>query len=87
MMDNTLPEDSVTFGSWLAQVKAAFEALQKSTATWRWLPEYGLKHASEFASDSIMAVIAGESEELQQLATVDVDMDTVRSQLNDYKVK
>ena len=35
MMDNTLPEDSVTFGSWLAQVKAAFEALQKSTATWR----------------------------------------------------
>jgi len=33
-----------------------------------------------------MAAIAGESEELQQLATVDVDIDTVRSQLDDYKV-
>ena len=33
-----------------------------------------------------MAAIAGESEELQQLATVGVDIDTVRSQLDDYKV-
>ena len=33
-----------------------------------------------------MAAIAGESEELQQPATVGVDIDTVRSQLDDYKV-
>jgi len=33
-----------------------------------------------------MVAIAGESEELQQLATVGVDIDTVRSQLDDYKV-
>ena len=35
-----------------------------------------------------MAVIAGKREELHQLATVgvDMDMDTVRSQLDDYKV-
>ena len=33
-----------------------------------------------------MAAIAGESEELQQLATVGVDIDTVRSQLDDYNV-
>ena len=35
-----------------------------------------------------MAAIAGKREELHQLATVgvDVDMDTVRSQLDDYKV-
>jgi len=49
---------------------------------------YSLKQASEFASawDSIMAAIAGKREELQQLGTVCVDMDTVRSHLNDYKV-
>ena len=33
-----------------------------------------------------MVAIAGESEELQQLATVGVDIDTLRSQLDDYKV-
>ena len=67
MMDNASPEDSVTIGSRLAQVTAAFEALQKSAATRRRLLEYGLKQASEFASawDSIMAAIAGKREELQ----------------------
>ena len=34
-----------------------------------------------------MAATAGKREELQQLATVDVDMDTARSQRNDYKVE
>jgi len=33
-----------------------------------------------------MVAFAGENEELQQLATVGVDIDTVRSQLDDYKV-
>ena len=33
-----------------------------------------------------MAATAGKREELQQLATVGVDMDTARSQLDDYKV-
>jgi len=28
-MDNALPKDLVTIGSWLAEVKAVFEALQK----------------------------------------------------------
>ena len=67
---------------------SCLRGLQKSAATRRRLPEYGLKQASEFASarDSIMVVFAGESEELQQPATVGVDIDTVRSQLDDYKV-
>ena len=29
MMDNALPEDSIAIGSWLAQIRAAFKALQK----------------------------------------------------------
>ena len=33
-----------------------------------------------------MAATAGKREELRQVATVGVDMDTTRSQLNDYKV-
>ena len=33
-----------------------------------------------------MAATAGVREELQQLATVGVDMERARSQLNDYKV-
>ena len=33
-----------------------------------------------------MVATAGVREELQQLATVGVDMDNVRSQLNNYKV-
>ena len=33
-----------------------------------------------------MVATAGVREELQQLATVSVDMDTARSQLNNYKV-
>jgi len=33
-----------------------------------------------------MAATAGVREELQQVATVGVDMDTARSQLNDYRV-
>ena len=33
-----------------------------------------------------MVATAGVREELQQLATVGVDMDTARSQLDDYKV-
>jgi len=33
-----------------------------------------------------MAATAGKREELQQVATVGVDMDTARSQLDDYKV-
>jgi len=74
----------------LAQVTAAFNALQKGAAAQKRLPKHGLKQASEFAStwDSIMATIAGKREELHQLATVgvDVDMGTVRSQLDDYKV-
>ena len=46
------------------------------------------QQASEFAAawDGVMAAIAGKSEELQELATVGVDIDVVKSQLEEYKV-
>ena len=50
--------------------------------------QMSLEQASEFAAawDGVMVAIAGKSEELQELATVGVDIDVVKSQLEEYKV-
>ena len=47
MMDNASPEDSVIIGDRLAQITAAFEALQRNAAARRRALEHGLAQASE----------------------------------------
>ena len=47
MMDNASLEDSVIVGDRLAQITAAFEALQRNAATRRRALEHGLAQASE----------------------------------------
>ena len=46
MMDNASPEDSVIIGDRLAQITAAFEALQRNAAARRRALEHGLAQAS-----------------------------------------
>ena len=56
-MDNASLEDSVIVGDRLAQITAAFEALQRNTATRRRALEYGLAQASVGKTFEIQSVL------------------------------
>ena len=57
MMDNASLEDSVIVGDRLAQITAAFEALQRNAATRRRALEYGLAQASGGKTFEIQSVL------------------------------
>lgn len=88
MMDNCSPEDAVVVGNKLAQITSSFESLQRAAAARKRLLDDGLVRANEFSSawNNAIGIVSEKSKELQNLASVGVDIDTVRTQLDEYKV-
>jgi hypothetical protein len=83
------PEDSLLLGQKQNQLVSASEALQRSTIGRKRLLEDGLVQASSFASAwaEAMEEIAEKRRELEQFESVGVDIDTVKAQLEEYKVR
>ncbi len=88
MADNCSAEDSLLLGEKQAQLMSAFESLQRSALGRKRVLEDGLGQASGFATawGEAMAEVAEKKGELEQLETVGVDIDTVKTQLEEYKV-
>ncbi len=82
------PEDSLLLGEKQAQLASAFESLQRSCLGRRRILEDGLVQAKDFASSwsEAMNEIEEKAAELDQLEVVGVDIDTVKTQLEEYKV-
>ena len=88
MMDNCSPEDAKVVGKKLAQIVSSFEALQRAAVVRKRVLDDGLAKANEFSTawDNAMGIVSAKSKELHNLASVGVDIDTVRTQLDEYKV-
>ena len=88
MADNCSAEDSLLLGEKEAQLASAFESLQSGAVGRKRVLEDGLAQASSFAVawGEAMKKIAAKKGELEQFETVGVDIDTVKTQLEEYKV-
>ena len=82
------PEDSLLLGEKLTQLTSALKALQRSALGRRRLLSEGLAQAQGFASswEEAMKEIEEKQTELSQFEMVGVDIDTVKAQLDEYKV-
>ena len=89
MADKCSTEDSLLLTEKLAQLTASFESLQRSAVGRKRVLKDGLAQASDFASswDAAMKEIEDKKSELEQFETVGVDIDTVKTQLEEYKVR
>ena len=88
MADNSSPEDSLLLGEKQAQLVSSFESLQRSVLGRKRVLEDGLIQAMDFTTawSDAMQMIETKSNELEQFETVGVDIDTVKMQLDEYKV-
>lgn len=89
MSDNCSHEDSLFLGEKQAQLASTFESLQHSALGRKRVLQDGLVQASEFACTwgEAMKEIEVKRRELEQFEAVGVDIDTVKTQLDEYKVQ
>ena len=83
------PEDSRLLGEKLSQLTSSLKALQRTALGRRRLLSEGLSQAQGFASswEDAMREIEEKQAELGQFEGVGVDIDTVKAQLDEYKVR
>ena len=83
------PDDATAVEERLSQLNAAFEALQRSVNSRKRELDDGLSRALTFlaAWNDALDAIAEKSSELDHLGPVGVDIETVKSQLEEYKVR
>lgn len=72
----------------MKQCSSAYEDLVRSANARKRVLDDGLVQATNFATDwsDAMAAITAKHSELEQLSAVGVDIDTVKTQLEEYKV-
>ena len=82
------PEDAALVKDKLSQLNSALEGVQRSVDARRRVVEDGLASALAFLSawNDAMGAIAEKKAELEELGTVGGDIDTVKAQLEEYKV-
>lgn len=88
MAETCSPEDSLLLGEGLAQLVSGFESLQRGALGRRRLLEDGLDQATSFSQawSEAMGDIGRKQSEVDQFEVVGVDIDTVKAQLDEYKV-
>lgn len=89
MTANCSPDDCTTIEVKLKQSSSGYENLVRSADSRKRVLEDGLVQATNFATawSETMATITAKHTELEQLSPVGVDIDTVKTQLEEYKVK
>ena len=82
------PEDTALVKDKLSQLNSALEGVQRGVDARRRVVEDGLANALAFLSawNDAMGAIAEKKAELEELGTVGGDIDTVKAQLEEYKV-
>ena len=85
---NCSPDDCPTIETKLKQCSSGYEDLVRSANARKRVLDDGLVQATNFATDwsEAMAAITAKHSELEQLSPVGVDIDTVKTQLEEYKV-
>lgn len=85
---NCSPDDCPTIEAKLKQCSSGYEGLIRSANARKRVLDDGLVQATNFATDwsETMAAITAKHSELEQLSPVGVDIDTVKTQLEEYKV-
>ncbi len=88
MAANCSSEDSLLLGEKLAQLTSALKAVQRSAVGRRRVLSEGLTQAQGFAAswEEAMREVEEKQAELGQFEVVGVDIDTVKAQLDEYKV-
>ena len=88
MTTNCSPDDATAIRTKVKQCSSGYEALGRSAEARKRVLDEGLVQATNFASEwsETMAAITAKHGELEQLPPVGVDIDTVKSQLEEYKV-
>ena len=83
------PEDALILEAKQGRLVSALDSLQRHALGRRSLLEEGLVHASSFASawGGAMEEVEEKKRELEQFEVVGVDIDTVKTQLEEYKVR
>lgn len=83
------PEDSLLLEGKQTQLASALDSLQRHALGRRALLEEGLAQAGSFASawGGAMQEVEDKKRELEQFEVVGVDIDTVKTQLEEYKVR
>ena len=86
---NCSPDDCSVIETKLKQCSSGHKDLVRSANARKRVLEDGLVQATSFATDwsDAMAAITAKNSELEQLPPVGVDIDTVKTQLEEYKVK
>ena len=85
---NCSPDDCSVIEAKLKQCSSGYEDLVRSANARKRVLDDALVQATNFATEwsDTMAAITAKHSELEQLSPVGVDIDTVKAQLEEYKV-
>lgn len=88
MTANCSPDDCTVIEAKMKQTSSTYEDLVRSAEARKRVLDDGLVQATNFATSwsDTMAAITAKHTELEQLSPVGVDIDTVKAQLEEYKV-
>ena len=88
MTDNCSPDDCTVIEAKVKQSSSSYEDLVRSAEARKRVLDDGFTQATNFATSwsDTMAAITAKHTELEQLSPVGVDIDTVKTQLEEYKV-
>lgn len=88
MTESCSTEDALLLGEKQSQLATSFEGLQRSTLGRKRILKDGLVQATDFANGwtDCMSEIEKKKAALEELEAVGVDIDTVKTQLDGYKV-
>ena len=89
MTSNCSPDDCSVIEAKVKQCSSSYEDLVRSAAARKRVLDEGLVQATNFATNwsDTMEDITAKHTELEQLSLVGVDIDTVKTQLEEYKVE